>query len=79
MYSYLGEDESNMAIVDVEIPSGYVFTDYYDYNGVVERRDVRGSNVVFYINEVRGDPFLLIDVRKHSPDTQYAKANVRAM
>ena len=45
-----------MAIVDVEIPSGYVFTDYHDFNGVVERRDVRGSNIVFYINEVRGNP-----------------------
>ena len=50
---YLGSGESNMAIVDVEIPSGYVFDKLYDPSKVVQRHEVRGSNAVFYINEVR--------------------------
>ena len=48
-----------MAIVDVEVPSGFVFTGYrFLDNGAVaaelERVDARGSNVVFYFNDVRG-------------------------
>ena len=51
--SYLGEGESNMAIVDVEIPSGYVFVQYSDSRRVVERQETRGSNAIFYISSVR--------------------------
>ena len=41
-----------MAIVDVEIPSGYECVEYKD-PGVIERHEIRGDNAVFYINEVR--------------------------
>ena len=41
-----------MAIVDVEIPSGYRYTIHLP-NPAIERVDVRGSNAVFYISGVR--------------------------
>ena len=50
--SYHGEGESNMAIVDVEIPSGYVYVQYSDFRGVIERQETRGSNAIFYISSV---------------------------
>ena len=40
-----------MAIVDVEIPSGYRYIQHRE-NKAIERVDVRGSNAVFYINGV---------------------------
>ena len=49
---YLDEGESNMAIVDVEIPSGYVFITYSDPSRVIERQETRGSNAIFYISAV---------------------------
>jgi alpha-2-macroglobulin len=51
--SYLGEGSSNMAIVDVEIPSGYEYVGHTS-NTAIERVDVRGSNAVFYINGING-------------------------
>ena len=47
-----------MVIVDVEVPSGYVYSGHEDTGGVIERTDRRGSSVVFYINEVNTDCFL---------------------
>ena len=41
-----------MAIVDVEIPSGYVYIQYSDFRGVIERQETRGSNAIFYISSV---------------------------
>lgn len=41
-----------MAIVDVEIPSGYRYVEHTDLDDAVERTDVRGDNVVFYLNGV---------------------------
>jgi CD109 antigen len=49
---YLDEGESNMAIVDVEIPSGYVFITYSDPSRVIERQETRGSNAIFYISAI---------------------------
>ena len=62
---------SNMAIVDVEIPSGYVFTGHDDVSGVIERREARGSNVVFYINDVRkygGTPLIRTLLGRNCPN-----------
>ena len=44
-----------MAIVDVELPSGYTYSDHRVTLGddTIERTDVRGSNAIFYFNEVR--------------------------
>ena len=40
-----------MAIVDVEIPSGYIYNEFQG-DADVERVERKGSNVVFYFNEV---------------------------
>ena len=40
-----------MAIVDVEIPSGYMYNEFQG-DADVERVERRGSNVIFYFNEV---------------------------
>ena len=45
------EGASNMVIVDVEIPSGYVFAGYNEAN-FIQRQETRGANAIFYINEV---------------------------
>ena len=39
-----------MAIVDVEISSGYVFAELKDPESVIERHEIRGSSVIVYIN-----------------------------
>ena len=46
-----------MAIVDVETASGYAFTDWrfkseFRDNADLERVERKGSNVIFYFNEV---------------------------
>ena len=41
-----------MAIVDVEIPSGFVYTGFSDSRRVIERQEIRGSNAIFYISGV---------------------------
>ncbi len=56
-YRYLSGSVSNMAIVDVESPSGYIystwrFQDESGRNADLERVEKKGSNVVFYFNEV---------------------------
>lgn len=50
--SYLGRGVSNMAIVDVEIPSGFQHVEHTDLDNAIERTDIRGDNAVFYINGV---------------------------
>ena len=47
----MGEGDSNMAIVDIEIPSGYQYTSHEKEKGI-ERVDVRGSNIVIYLSGV---------------------------
>lgn len=46
-----------MAIVDVEIPSGYQYVEHTDISNAIERTDVRGDNAVFYINGVSSRVF----------------------
>lgn len=41
-----------MAIVDVEIPSGFQHVEHTDLDNAIERTDIRGDNAVFYINGV---------------------------
>ena len=55
-HRYEGQGTSNMAIVDVEIPSGYVYLGYRvsdSKNDTIEREEVRGDNAIFYLSEVR--------------------------
>ena len=42
-----------MAIVDVEIPSGYMYIQFSDSRRVIERQETRESNAIFYISSVR--------------------------
>ena len=58
-----------MAIVDVEIPSGYQYVQHRA-NIAIERVDVRGSNAVFYINGVKliGNISMSLNVCSRTPD-----------
>ncbi|XP_064400639.1 C3 and PZP-like alpha-2-macroglobulin domain-containing protein 8 [Halichondria panicea] len=56
---YLGGESSDMAIVDVEIPSGYLFSHHELADQIagaeLERFEPRGTSVVFYFNNVPGN------------------------
>ena len=56
-FSYSCARQSNMAILDVQLPSGCVFEKYETGKAKVniQRNEVKGDNVVFYMDSVPRD------------------------